>query len=125
MRRDEAYLLDILIAARKARSFVEGISRAEFGQSDLHQSAVIRALEVMGEAGRQISDSTREAHPEIPWEQMSGMRNRLLHEYFRVNVQTVWDTVQNDLPDIIRLIEPLVPPDDEAESDTPPADSSV
>ena len=121
MRRDEAYLLDILIAARKARSFVEGISRAEFGQSDLHQSAVIRALEIMGEAARQISDSTREVHPEIPWEQMSGMRNRLLHEYFRVNVQTVWDTVQNNVPDLIRLIEPLVPPDDEADADSPAA----
>jgi uncharacterized protein with HEPN domain len=123
MPRDDAYLLDILIAARKARKFVEDISRVEFGRSDLHQSAVIRALEVIGEAARRVSDSARDAHPEIPWEQMIGMRNRLLHEYSRVNVQTVWDTVQNDLPDLIRLIEPLVPPEDESDApSTPPGE---
>ncbi len=121
MRRDEAYLLDILIAARKARKFLEDVSWEAFQQSELHQNAVIRSLEIIGEAARLVSDSARDAHPEVPWEEMIGMRNRLLHEYFRINVQTVWDTVQNDLPNLIRLIEPLVPPDDEADSDSPAA----
>ncbi len=115
MQRDEAYLLDILIAARKACKFVEAISHEEFQRSDLHQSAVMRALEIIGEASRRVSDETRASHPEIPWEQMIGMRNRLLHEYSRVNVQTVWDTVQTDLPNLIQLIQILVPPEDKIE----------
>jgi len=113
MRRDEAYLLDILIAARKALQFLEGITWEEFKQSELHQNAVMRPLEIIGEAARRVSQQTRDAHPEIPWEEMIGMRNRLIHEYFRVNLKTVWDTVHNDLPPLIALIEPLVPPEDE------------
>ncbi len=113
MRRDEAYLLDILIAARKALRFLEGMSWEDFQQSELHQNAVMRPLEIIGEAARRVSQQTRDAHPEIPWEEMIGMRNRLIHEYFRVNLKTVWDTVHNDLPSLIALIEPLVPPEDE------------
>lgn len=113
MPRDEAYLLDILIAARKALQFLEGMTWQEFTQSELHQNAVIRPLEIIGEAARQVSPETRDAHPEIPWGQMIGMRNRLIHEYFRVNLTTVWETVQNDLPSLITQIEPLVPSEDE------------
>jgi len=113
MERDEAYLLDILIAARKALRFVEGMTWEGFQQSELHQNAVMRPLEIIGEAARLVSQQTRQAHPEIPWAQMIGMRNRLIHEYFRVNLKTVWATVQNDLPRLIALIEPLVPPEDE------------
>jgi len=113
MQRDDAYLLDILIAARKVLKFLEGMTWEEFERSELHQNAVMRPLEIIGEAARRISQQTRDAHPEIPWEQMIGMRNRLIHEYFRVNLTTVWDTVQNDLPRLIALIEPLVPPEDE------------
>ncbi len=113
MQRDEAYLLDILIAARKALRFLEGMSWEDFQQSELHQNAVMRPLEIIGEAARRVSQQTRDAHPEIPWEEMIGMRNRLIHEYFRVNLKAVWDTVHNDLPSLIALIEPLVPPEDE------------
>jgi len=112
MQRDEAYLLDILIAARKALQFLEGMTWDEFEGSELHQNAVIRPLEIIGEAARLVSQQTRNAHPEIPWEQMIGMRNRLIHEYFRVNLKTVWETVQNDLHRLIALIEPIVPPED-------------
>jgi uncharacterized protein with HEPN domain len=114
MRRDNAYLLDILIAARKALKFLEGMTWEEFERSDLHQSAVMRPLEIIGEAARRISQQTRDAHPEIPWTQMIGLRNLLIHEYFRLDLMTVWDTVQNDLPRLIALIEPLVPPEGEA-----------
>jgi uncharacterized protein with HEPN domain len=113
MQRDDAYLLDVLIAARKALKFLAGMTWEEFGRSELHQNAVMRPLEIIGEAARRVSQQTRDAHPEIPWEQMIGLRNRLIHEYFRVNLATVWDTVQNDLPRLIALIEPLVPSEDE------------
>jgi uncharacterized protein with HEPN domain len=113
MRRDDAYLLGILIAARKALKFLEGMTWEEFEQSELHQNAVVHLLEITGEAARLVSQETRDAHPDIPWEQMIGMRNRLIHEYFRVDLATVWDTVRNDLPRLIALIDPLVPPEDE------------
>ena len=67
MRRDDAYLLDILIAARKALAFVQGMTREEFERSDLHQNAAIRPLEIIGEAARLVSQQTRDAHPDIPW----------------------------------------------------------
>ncbi len=73
----------------------------------------MRPLEIIGEAARRVSRDTQDAHPEIPWDQMIGMRNRLIHEYFRVNLVTVWETVQDDLPPLINLIEPLVPPEHE------------
>ena len=113
MPRDEAYLLDILIEARKAMMFVESLTWEQFEQSELHQNAVLRPLEIIGEAARLVSAQTRDEHPEIPWNQMSGMRNRLIHEYFRVDFETVWDPIKNDLPALIPLIEPLVPPEDE------------
>jgi len=113
MPRDDAYLLDILIAARKALKFLDGLTWESFEQSKLHQSAVMRPLEIIGEAARRVSQQTRDAHPEIPWEQVIGMRDRLIHEYFRVNLTTAWETVQNDLPSLIALIEPLIPPEDE------------
>lgn len=113
MPLDEAYLLDILIAARKAIEFLEGMTWEEFARSELHQSAVMRPLEIIGEAAGRVSKQTQVAQPEIPWEQMIGMRNRLIHEYFRVDLRTVWETVQDDLPPLIDLIEPLVPAEDE------------
>ena len=113
MQRDEALLLDILIAARRAVSFLEDMTWEGFERSELHQNAVMRPLEIVGEAARRVSQEMRDIHPEIPWDQMIGMRNRLIHEYFRVNLTTVWETVRDDLPPLIALIEPLVPPDRE------------
>jgi len=113
MRRDAAYLLDILLAARRACQFLEELTWEEFARSELHQDAVMRPLGIIGEAARQVSQQTQDAHPEIPWQQMVGMRNRLVHEYFRVDLATVWETIQNDLPYLISVIEPLVPAPDE------------
>jgi uncharacterized protein with HEPN domain len=111
MSRDEAYLLDILLAARDAVSFVEGLDWEQFQESKLHQDAVVRALEVVGEAAQRVSDATQSKTPGVPWREMAGMRNRLIHEYFRVDLEKVWDTVLNSLPELIKTIEPLVPPE--------------
>jgi uncharacterized protein with HEPN domain len=112
MQRDDAYLLDMLIAARRAQSFCINIPRQEFERSDLHQYAVFKAIEILGEAARLVSKETRAAHREIPWDRITGMRNRLVHEYFRIDLPTVWQTVHDDLPPRIALLEPLVPPEE-------------
>ncbi len=114
MRRDEAYLLDMMLAARKALRHIDRLNWAEFESSELHQDAVLHSLEIIGEAARRVSQEFQDRHPEIPWKDMAGMRNRLVHEYFRINLAAVWDTVQNDLPDLIALVEPLIPPEEDA-----------
>lgn len=113
MRRDETYLLDILIAAKKALKFVEGIDRKEFEESEIIQNAVMRPLEIIGEASARISKNFRKTHSDIPWREMVGLRNRLIHEYFRIDFGAVWDTIHKDLPKLIELIEPLIPKEDE------------
>lgn len=115
MRKDEAYFLDMLIAARKVQNFAAGLTQESFSESELHQSAILRELQVIGEAARLVSEKGKEAHPEIAWLQIAGMRNRLIHEYFRISLETVWDTVINDIPTLIARLEPLVPPETSSE----------
>ncbi|MGB9777570.1 MAG: DUF86 domain-containing protein [Anaerolineae bacterium] len=109
MKTDEGYLLDMLLAAQEACEFVRGMDRAAFEESRLHQNAVLKSLEVIGEAARRVSPATREAHPEIPWAEIIGMRNRLIHGYFEVDLVKVWETVQHDLPRLVTMLEPLIP----------------
>jgi len=110
MWRDDAYLLDILTAARRIVQYTSSVTEAELTTNHLLQDAAIRQCIVIGEAARKVSQETKDAHPDIPWADIIGMRNRLIHEYFRINVSTVWDTVHNDIPRLIALLEPLVPP---------------
>jgi len=84
------------------------MQQKEFDSNELVQDAAMRQLEIMGEAAGRISEDFRKAHPTIPWHKIIDTRNQIIHEYFRINRQIVWDTIQNDLPDLIRLIEPLV-----------------
>jgi uncharacterized protein with HEPN domain len=117
MWRDDAYLLDMLLAARKVRDFTQGISWEQFQSDEIVQNAVMRQIQIIGEAARKISPEYQQAHPEIPWEGIIGMRNRLVHEYFRIIPERVWDVVEKDIPGLIRLIEPLVPPDESSEAE--------
>jgi uncharacterized protein with HEPN domain len=112
MRDDAGYILDMLLAARDAQSFVSGLTWEQFEGSRLHQSAVIKAIEIIGEAAARVSNETRAAHPEVPWPEVIGMRHRLVHGYFEVDLKKVWDTLHRDLPVLITLIEPLVPPEE-------------
>ena len=111
MNTDEMYLKHILDAIEKIEAYTS-VGRATFLTASHWQDATIRQLEIIGEAARLVSAQTKDEHPEIPWKQMIGMRNRLVHEYSSINFKTVWDTINNDLPTLIALIEPLVPPED-------------
>jgi uncharacterized protein with HEPN domain len=101
MSRDEVYLLDILDAAKLALEYVHGKSRDEFPRDTQLQDAVIRRLAIMGEAARRVSDAAREAIPGLPWRQMVGMRNIVIHEYDDVDLSVVWDAVARDLPPLV------------------------
>ena len=112
MWRDDAYVLDMLLAARKVLEFTEDIGWDRFQRDDLVQNAVMRQIQIIGEAARKISPEYQEDHPEVPWRDIVGMRNRLVHEYFRILPRRVWDVVEKDIPELIRIVEPLVPEDD-------------
>jgi uncharacterized protein with HEPN domain len=92
------YLEDILDAIKKAASFVGGMSFKEFSEDDKTAFAVIRALEIIGEATKNIPESFRNIHPEIPWRSMAGIRDKLIHDYIGINLKVVWKTATEDLP---------------------------
>ena len=110
-RDDAAYLLDMLVAARDAVAFAKGMSYAEFARDQRTQLSIVKSVEIVGEAAARLSDDIRNAHPAIPWPDIIGMRNRLVHVYFDIDLRLVWDTVRNDLPILIGQLEPLVPPE--------------
>jgi uncharacterized protein with HEPN domain len=111
MRRDDALLLDMLIAARKIRTFVQGVGEQDFYRSDLIQSAVLRELQVLGQAARLVTDETRTRLPEVAWREILGLRNRIVHEYFNLNPSIVWQVVQYEIPALIAQLETVTPPD--------------
>lgn len=111
MERDQVYLLDILHAARLAVSYIEGVPQHAFLKDIQRQDSVIRRIEIIGEAARRITDETRSSHPEIPWSDMIGMRNLMIHDYDDVDLLIVWETVKQSLPELIARIAPLFPPE--------------
>ncbi len=109
MRRDDAaYLLDMLNSAREAVALVEGVSYGEFLHDRRSHLAMLKLIEIVGEAASRVSAETRNAHVEIQWVRIVGMRNHLVHAYFEVDLRIVWDTVQVGMPDLISRLEPLV-----------------
>ena len=107
MDRDREYVLDIITSARLAQSYVQGIEENDFLSETRLQDSVIRRLEVIGEAAGRISTQFREQHPEIPWHDMIGMRNRMIHGYDDVDLEIVWNTVQRRLPELLELMLPM------------------
>ncbi len=109
MKREYAdFLQDMLNNAELALDFVQGMEYDEFFEDEKSRYAVMRALEVIGEAARQIPDDVRAANPEIPWREITAMRNKLMHEYFGANMKVVWRTVQEDLPTIIPILKRML-----------------
>ncbi len=92
------HLQDILDAIEKADQFTQGIGLEEFEADDKTIFAVVRALEIIGEASKKIPQSLKKHYASIPWREMTGIRDKLIHDYFGVNLEVVWKTVQQDLP---------------------------
>ena len=113
-RRDAALLLDMLLAAEDAQSFVAGMDEAAFLASALHQSAVVRQITIIGEAANRVSRAFQAAHPAIAWSNIIGMRHRLVHGYDEVRLDQVWAVVQTHLPALAATLRPLIPPDEPA-----------
>lgn len=116
MSKDNAYLADILKAAKAIERFVEGVSQTAFLSNEEKYEAVNRKFEIIGEAARHLSAEARAQFPDIPWKLISAMRNILIHDYGDVDLVIVWDTTQRDIPKLISLLEAhfakLPPPPD-------------
>jgi uncharacterized protein with HEPN domain len=108
MLRDDAVALDVLRAARLASEFVGGLDRTAFEDDLKTQSAVLHQLLLIGEAVKRLSEEYRSRHPQIPWKQMAGMRDVLIHQYDDVDLDEVWRTVKQELPRLIVLLEKIV-----------------
>ena len=105
MKREyEDYINDILEAMLKSQEFIREMNIEQFRNDDKSIFAVIRALEIIGEATKHIPDNIRKQNNEIPWKDMAGMRDVLIHDYFGVDVETVWLTVTEKIPEIQDLI---------------------
>lgn len=98
------YLRDIQQAADDALGFVEGMDLSVFSADRRTNLAVVRALEIIGEAARHIPASNRRRFPQVPWQDMIAMRNKLIHEYFGVDLEVLWRTVQEDRPQLSNAI---------------------
>ena len=112
MQHDPAHLVDILQAAQRIQLFTQGMDKTAFEASLKDQSAVLWQIALLGEATRRLSQEFRATYPEIPWQAMAGMRSKVIHAYDRIDLVEVWKVVQNDIPELIAQIAPLVPPDD-------------
>ena len=106
--RDAGYLLDIFDSARFAEEYVDGIDKHAFETDRRTRSAVIYEILIIGEAAKKVSSAFKAAHPEIPWREMAGMRDVLIHDYRDVDVPNVWATVTESIPALVVALEPLV-----------------
>ena len=106
--RDKAYLFDIVHGVRLALGYVEGVSRKQFDADAKAQDAVIRRLTVIGEAAKRLSDGLRKRYPDIPWKQMAGMRDIIVHEYDRIDLDTVWNVLRGEFANLLPQLERIV-----------------
>jgi uncharacterized protein with HEPN domain len=108
-RRDHLdYLQDMLDSIDDIHGFIEGVSYQDFVADKKTINAVVRSIEVIGESAKAIPDLVKERNPSIPWEKMMSMRNKLIHEYFGIDLEIIWQTLQEDLPPLRDKIAELI-----------------
>ncbi|PIS28338.1 hypothetical protein COT42_08400 [Candidatus Saganbacteria bacterium CG08_land_8_20_14_0_20_45_16] len=108
-RDNLVYLKHILDAINKAEEYIGQMNEDKFSQESLVQDGVIRQIEIIGEATKNLSEDFRNKHKQIPWKDIAGMRDKLIHGYFGVDINAVWDTAKKDLPILKTAIVKMLP----------------
>ena len=111
MQRDQQFLLDMLQSAELIITYTAQCSKDDFVENVQLQDSVIRRLLVIAKAARRVSETTRQTLPNVAWQEMNGMRNRLVHEYDDINLNIVWDVVQSEMPFLIEELKLQVSPE--------------
>jgi len=106
-KNDLAYTDHIINCIKKIRKFVKDIDKKEFAKNELIQDAIIRNFEVIGEASKKISHDFKKTYHEIPWKEISGMRDKLIHDYLGVDIEVIWKTIEIDLPILLKELKKI------------------
>jgi uncharacterized protein with HEPN domain len=103
VKDDEVYLKHIMEAINRIEDYTSGVEKEEFLENSMMQDAVVRQIEIIGEAAKQLSGSTLDEY-DLPWSDIAGMRDKLIHNYFGVDIDQVWETLEKDLPELKQKI---------------------
>jgi uncharacterized protein with HEPN domain len=106
-RRDKEYLGDVQEAVQRIISYTSGLSYEQFLKDARTQDAVIRNLQIIGEASKKLSIRLKQTFPKIPWKEMSGIRDKIVHDYFGINYDIVWNVSKHELPVLLNEIESI------------------
>jgi uncharacterized protein with HEPN domain len=112
MQHDLIRVRHMLAAAKEAMVFAAGKTRMDLEKDRLHMLAIIKSIEIIGEAASRVTETFKTENSNIPWNDIINMRNRLIHAYFDVNLDIVWQTIKTDLPDLIKALKEIIPPEE-------------
>jgi uncharacterized protein with HEPN domain len=108
MSRNIDSLRDMAIAARRALGYIENVSKSDFEQDLEKQDSITYRILVLGEASKRLSAEFRESYSDIPWRQIAGMRNMLVHEYDQIDLEVLWDVLQNNIPNLLERLDEIL-----------------